>query len=217
MKSILRLRLFVVLFVAGVQSSFGASVMLDSFSEGSFLLQGDGTRTNETSIVSPFVTTRTTDAWGNCTWSVTLPPDSGVLTYVVAEILAGQGGTRFAMGIEYINTSGGWSFLGYDALVFDFTSVTGEGLLEIFVSDQDFGAMVRRSVAAPGLLVYPLEDLAASDLGALSRMSVRVIPQSETFSFSLNEITVVPEPSILMMLLSVAFVFCGRRVRRSET
>lgn len=209
-------QLLIALLATGAQCSFGASVVLDSFSEGSFHFQNGDDGSHQIAISSPLaVDTRSVYVGGNGTWSATLDSGTGILDYDVSEVVSTA---RFFLNLSYTRESGGtWSLLGYDALVFDFTSVTGEGLLEISVNDQDFGAMIRRSVTTPGLLVYPLEDLAASNLGSISGMGIRFTPQTDTFSMSLNEITVVPEPSIPMMLLSVAFVFCGRRVRRSET
>jgi hypothetical protein len=214
MKTNIRLRLLLALLAASAQCAFGASVIFDSFSEGGFHLQNGGDNTHQTSISSPLLLdTRSVYSSGNGTWSVILAPGSGVLDYNVGEVLST---TRFGLTLDYTRgTYGqGWSLLGYDALVFDFTSVTGEGLLAIFVNDQNADEMVRRSVTTPGQLIYPLEDLAASNLGSISGMSISFTPQTDAFSFSLNEIAAVPEPSVSVMLLALAALIAGRRVRR---
>jgi hypothetical protein len=216
MKIDLRLYLVITLFVSGARCAFGVSVVLDSFSEGTFYLESGGDETHETGILSPLLLdTRSTYAKGNGKWSVILASGTGVIDYNVDTVLSA---IRFGLVLDYTRASGGhWSLLGYDALVFEFTDVTGEGLLEIFVNDQDSGAMVRRSVTTPGLLVYPLEDLAASNLGSISGMSISFTPQTDTFSMSLNQITVVPEPSLPLLLLTVAVLIGGRRARRLQS
>lgn len=216
MKTNLRSKLLIALLATGAQCAFGSSVVLDSFSEGSFHFQSDvdSEGRHQSAISSPLaLDTRSVYVGGNGTWSTTLDSGTGVLDYNVSEVVSTA---RFFLDLDYTReASGNWSLLGYDALVFDFTSVTGEGLLEIFVNNQDFDAMVRRSVTTPGLLVYPLEDLAASNLGSISGMSIRFTPQTDTFSMSLNEITVIPEPSVSVMLLALVTLVAGHRTRRN--
>ena len=205
----------IAIVAPGAQRSLAASAMLDSFSEGTFLLQSGGDDYHEIGISSPLMLdTRRVYSGGNGTWSVILASGTGVLNYDVDEVLSTA---RFGLTLRYTRGTSGqrWSLLGYDALVFDFTSVTGEGLLEIQVWDQDIDQMVRRSVTTPGQLVYPLEDLAANSLGSLDGMSISFTPVTDTFSFSLNEIIVVPEPSISVMLLSLGGLIAGRRARRN--
>jgi len=215
MKTNIRLQLLVALLAASAQCAFGASVIFDSFSEGSFHLQNGGDNTHQTGISSPLLLdTRSVYSGGNGTWSVILAPGSGVLDYNVDEVLST---TRFGLTLDYTRGTYGqeWSLLGYDALVFDFTNVVGEGLLAIFVNDQNVDEMVRVPVNSAGQLVYPLEDLAASSLDSISGMSISFTPQTETFSMSLNEITVVPEPSVSVMLFLFAAVVAAKRGREN--
>jgi len=200
---------------AATQCSLAVSVIFDSFSEGSFHLQNGGDDFHHSGVFSPLLLdTRRVYSGGNGTWSVTLASGTGVLEYNVDEILSTA---RFGLSLRYTRgTSGqGWSLLGYDALVFDFTNVTGEGMLDISVPNQNFDEMVRRSVTTPGQLIYPLEDLAANNLGSISDMAIRFTPITDSFSFSLNEITVVPEPSVSGMLVPLAALLVGRRTRRN--
>lgn len=193
---------------------FSASLTLDSFSEGDFLLQNGGddfVDFDETMITSPLMDNRNVSGWGIGTWNVSLAPSSGVLDYSVTDIIAGQGTSRFGMSIRYSGT-GTVGFLGYDAFRFDFTSVTGAALLQVYVNNQNGGAMIPLTLDSSGPLLYPFSNIAANDLSSISDIIFRVIPQSDTFSFSLNEVSVVPEPSALFLfLLGGAGIFWIKR------
>ena len=96
--------------------------------------------------------------------------------------------------------------------MFDFTSVTGTALLDVQVNNQNVDAMIPVTFDSSGQLLYPLSNIAANDLSSISDISFKVTPQSDTFSFSLNEVSVVPEPSTLVLfLLGGAGVFWLRR------
>jgi hypothetical protein len=201
-------------FVGSHTSAFSASLTLDSFSEGDFLLQNGGDDfwdSDDTRINSPFTERRRVYGGGLGTWSISLEPSSGMLDYSVTEILAGQGTSRFGMTIRYSGT-GTVGFLEYDAFQFDFTSVTGTALLQVEVNNQNFDEMIPVTIDSSGELLYPFSNIAANDVSSISDIFFRVTPQSDTFSFSLNEVSVVPEPSALVLfLLGGAGVFWLRR------
>ena len=90
--------------------------------------------------------------------------------------------------------------------------MTGTALLEVQVNNQNVDAMIPVTFDSSGHLLYPFSNIAAYDLSSISDISFRVIPQSDTFSFSLNEVSVVPEPGTLVLfLLGGAGVFWLRR------
>ena len=211
MKSILRILLASVAIFGIHPRAYAATLILDSFSQGDFLLQNGGISSNDTTITSPLMDTRIVDGFGVGTWSVSLASSSGSLNYSVTEILSGQGTTRFGMNFRY-ERAGAIDLLGYSAFSLDFTNVTGTALLEVFVNNQNAGAMIPVTLDSSGQLVYPFANLAANDLSAIADISFRVIPQSDTFSFALNEVAVVPEPSALILcLFGAAGVFWRRR------
>lgn len=211
MKSILSVFLVAVAIVGSHPRASAATLILDSFSQGDFFLQSGGPNFNDTAITSPLMDSRIVDGFGVGTWSVSLASSSGSLIYSVTEILSGQGTTRFGMNFRYERT-GAVDLLGYSAFGLDFTDVTGTGLLEVFVNNQNAGAMIPVTLDSSGQLFYPFANLAANDLSTITDISFRVIPQSNTFSFALNEVSVVPEPSTLVLcLLGAAGVFWRRR------
>lgn len=211
MKRILRVFLVVFALAGGHPRACAATLILDSFSQGDFILQSGGANSNDTTITSPLMDSRIVDGFGVGTWSVSLASGSGSLNYSVTEILEGQGTTRFGMNFRYERT-GADDLLGYSAFSLDFTNVSGTALLEVFVKNQNAGAMIPVTLDSSGQLIYSFANLAANDLSAITDISFRVIPQSDTFSFALNEVSVVPEPSTLILcMFGAAGAFWRRR------
>ncbi len=189
--------------------AIAASLTLDSFSEGDFLLQKGGDDFVDTMINSPLIDRRRVYGSSLGTWSVSLSPSSGSLNYSITDIPSGQS-ARLGMSIRYSGNT--VDLLGYDAFLFDFTSVTGTALLDVQLNNQNVDAMIPVTFDSSGQLFYPLSNIAANDLSSISDIIFRVIPQSDTFSFSLNEVSVVPEPSALVLfLLGGAGIFWLRR------
>ncbi|MEM9283971.1 MAG: PEP-CTERM sorting domain-containing protein [Verrucomicrobiota bacterium] len=211
MRTLFILFMVVIALAGTLTRAYSATLILDSFSEGDFLLQDGGDESDEIAISSPVVDSREVLGFGQGTWSIAMVAGNGSLDYFVTEILGTPGSPRFGMIFQYESMPSA-SLLGFDAFSFDFTGVTGTALLEIFVNNQNAAAMMPVTLDSSGQLVYPFANLAANDLSAISNISFRVIPQSDTFSFSLNEVSIVPEPSaFIFLLLGGAGVFRRRR------
>lgn len=214
MKTTLRFQLLIVLAAAGGQVAFGASVMLDTFSEGDFLIPQGGILSDQSSIASLLIDTRRVEGTGLGIWSASIVAGSGVLNYDVPEYIPGGRGTF--LELRYTRGSGIWSLLGYDALVFDFASVTGTGLMEVYITASNASEVVQVPVTTPGPLNYSLENMAAPSLDDVGALTVRFYPEVDGFSVSLDQITVVPEPSVSVMLFAVLTLIIGRRARRHQ-
>jgi hypothetical protein len=181
-------------------------IPVDSFSEGEFYFEGEISARVQESISSPLVDSRIMSAVGLGTWSVRLVPGSGFLAYEATEYV--PSGRGFSVALHYTRSGSLWSIEEYDAIELDFVSVTGSGLLQISVSTSDMDNVVEVPVTSPGILRYPVSYLAASSLNDITAMDIRLSPDGGNFSFHLNQIGVVPEPSSCL-LLGASFLLLG--------
>ena len=201
----------VLLLLAGVRIPSQATV-LDSFSEGEFHLESGGQQLARSDISSPLVSRRRVQASGIGPWSVDLVSGSGVLNCDVADTGPPQGQHGF-FGIDFYYTAAGnpWSLSGYDAIIFDFLEVTGMARLHVRLHPSDPVQIIPVAVVSAGELFYPIANTGTTNLDEIAGMQVFLIPESDTFSFSLNEIVAVPEPSIAVLLLVSSAGFLRKR------
>lgn len=154
--------------------------------------------------------TRRVDALGFGEWSVALDPAGGVLTYDVREWV--PGGRGFYMIARYTRNQAKWSILGFDSVELHLSEVSGMGNLEVSVTTSDLTKVVQVSIEEPGILIYPLSNLAAEeDLN--ESMFFRFIPESDGFKVSISEIVLVPEVST-SILLAVGLLWLNVQRRR---
>jgi hypothetical protein len=104
----------VVALVGTPTRAFSASLILDSFSEGDFLLQSGGDDSDKITIASPVVDSREVLGFGRGTWSISMVAGNGSLDYSVTEILGGPGSPRFGMIFQYESMPSA-NLLGFDA------------------------------------------------------------------------------------------------------
>jgi hypothetical protein len=187
-----------------------ASIVIDSFDEGAFSLAEDGTRTNISSIAGTIVDTRRVEGLGLGDWSAVLTLGSGFIEYDVQEII--PAGRPFGLFLSYTRNASSFSLLGFDAFLLDFSAVSGNGMLEIYLDSSETNSVVKVPITSAGVLEYSFDNLAAGSLENIDRMTISISPDSSPFSFRLNEVSVVPEPSALILtLFGVAGVFRRRR------
>jgi hypothetical protein len=200
------------LLLLGAPWTPAEATVLDSFSEGEFHLESGGQQLARSDISSPLVSTRRVQAYGIGPWSVDLASGSGVLICNVTDTGPPPGQHGF-FGIDFYYAAAGnpWSLSGYDAIVIDFLEVTGMARLHVRLNPSDPVQITPVAVVSAGELSYPIANTGATSLDEIAGMQVFLIPESDTFSFSLNEIAAVPEPSIVVLLLGLPVCLVGRR------
>ena len=111
-----------------------------------------------------------------------------------------------------------YSLAGYSGLVFDFTDVQGTGALIVELGGQsaaNYGPQAHRvPIIAPGEIMVPNELLnfgTGGSIGSFPAMHMRFEAATEQFSFTLNEIRLVPEPSTFVLMLVGALGMLARR------
>jgi hypothetical protein len=204
----------IIITISSLLSPFwnaqASTVVIDSFTESGFTVGGFGNPFTSTGdIQSQLVATRVVVARGPGRWTATLNPSDGFLRYEVVTTLESPVGsllylTYYPAAGETIN------LLGQDTFLLTFSGLTGQG-------DLQFGAGVRLPLTASGEVLYPFSYLTASlDLSALPALQFEFYPTSADFSFTLNEISVIPEPSAMMFIAITALGLSTRkgRIRR---
>ena len=191
----------------------GASLVIDSFSDGTIAIGSGGSYLSpEVPIASDVVTTRGLYVAGsidNWDWRADLNPPPGSFFFNADRLQTG--GRVLRLSLNYDSTSS-FSLSGYRAFELDLRAVTGKGLMEIIIASSDASQRIQVSIDSPGTVSYPFENLAASSLESLNRLSVHFFPEADDFSFTLDEIRVVPEPSgSLMVVLGIILGVSRRR------
>jgi hypothetical protein len=110
--------------------------------------------------------------------------------------------------------------LGYDAFEFDFSSLSGTGFLiaEIGSPSATYPPDTTNRIAlgASGVVTLPFSELNYGDsstIGSFHSIHFVFEADSQEFSFGLNEIRVVPEPSAWLLIGSGAGALLLRRHR----
>jgi hypothetical protein len=189
----------------------GASVILDSFSDGYFRLHDSGATSNESPISSSIVTDRGASGVGIGQWSAAVIASSDILTYSIVDGSPSPG--RYYLGIGYTHASGSFSLLGYDAFEFSIARVVGAGFVEMAIGASLPSERVRIAFDSPGVLIYPFSDLNnTNSLEDVTLLSFRIIPDSTEFSVTMDYLAVIPEPS-MGALLTIGFALAGKRRR----
>jgi len=200
-----------ILGIIGLLGSIctGATIIVDSFDEGAFSLNHNGTTTNQTGIAETILNTRRVDGSGLGQWSATMVLGSGFIEYEALEIIPA---TRpFALFITYSNSNGLFSLSSFNSFRLDFGEVSGSAMLAIFLSSSDVNSLVEIPLSASGVAEYSFANMAASSLDNLSGLTIRISPDSSPFSFSLNEVALVPEPSTLVLAMLGVFTVIRRK------
>lgn len=198
---------------------WGSTLVLDSFSSGDFVLDQN----------SPGFTSAITGPIGSqrhslvssrvfspgTTSQATLNSSIGILSFEV------DGTSLDSRPLELALTyapGGPFSLLGYDALVFDFASVSGSGfiIVELGSPSDTYGPEVPRvPIDSAGSITFPFSELTFGTGGSVDSFNALQITfeaETEQFSFTLNEVRAVPEPSAVY--LAGIGVLCLLRRRR---
>lgn len=195
--------------------------VLDSFTEGPFSISISGSTSASDSITSPFGETRSAgvtsrQAMAGGTVTSTLDDSLGTLAFNVDALPSGSG----AIDLRLSYTGGGpYSLLGFSALEFDFSAVTGTGslLVALDYAEAVYGlSLFRVPLNSTGTTVFDVSDItlgSGASLGDFDSMQIIFEADTEQFAFTLNEIRAVPEPSVTLLTLSLFLTTLLRRRR----
>ena len=191
-------------------SAPGSVLMIDSFTKGRIEIGSDTSSKQDREFApsSPEVAYRWVKGTGGAYWHVSMPSGSGALTYSVNT--SGQL-EDFDVFARYGFSSGHYDILAYDAFVLDFSRVLGRGILRISVKTQNVDVPVN----TPGLLRVPLEMFGnPGEFHDVYGVEFTFRPTTPEFSFTLAEISLVPEPSALLLGMLGAPLLLLRRRRQ---
>jgi hypothetical protein len=202
----------------------GATLLLDSFNEGSYNLSYSGQLNATSTISSPLGSRRDArlnnrDAIAGAVVTSTLDDTLGTLSFSVNGL---SSNTLRPLDLRMSYSQGGpFSILGYSAFELDFSSVTGAGFLIIELGSETaiYGPSAYRiSINNPGTVSVPFSNLNFGTNGSINSFNALHFTfeaATEQFSMSLNEIRVVPEPSsFLLFLVGVVGTTLHRRRRK---
>ena len=204
--------LLLSLLFAGIlclSRSDAATLLLDDFSSGSFLLSFGGSTSNSGAFGTPLTDQRNVSGVGFPNWTATLA--TGDLDYNVNQLDPSP--RRNYLNLKYSLASGTFSLLGYEAFAVDVTNVVGTGEFVAFV-DGTPGADIRFTINGSSTIVSPFSGLDTSQsLGSLSQMNFRFYAISDDFSLTIDDVRIVPEPSasLLTGFGAVTVLFQRRR------
>jgi hypothetical protein len=190
----------------------GSVLVIDPFTVGGIEIGSDmpSQQARESFPYPSEILDRFVKGTGEDFWHVSMPSGSGELTYSTN---ASGGLAGFDVLTRYRFRSEHYDILTYDAFVLDFTRVSGRGTLEILVESQD----VAVSVEAPGLLRVSLEMFEnPGEFNDVGYVIFTFRPVTPEFSFTLAEISLVPEPSAFLLALAGGCAPACRRRRRRD-
>ena len=194
-------------------SSFGATVIFDDFTTGSYDIGiTKPSSQNTSSIVASLVDTRSSVGSGAGFWSSTVDTGAGTLSYVLALRPGGNPLEDHNFRVNFSNSSGNINLLGFDAFVLNVGSVVGSAMVFAYVGTGDPSlGVVPVSLNGSGNIVIPFSDMAEGDPMNPSSISFLIVPQTLDFSVTLNGISVIPEPSAIVLSMLGACFFLVRR------
>lgn len=220
MKAILEIFLLILLLPSIPGTC--ATLIVDSFTEDDFFLSTEGFGSQNSMVSSPFGSRRFSSissriAAPGTVITTTLDSNAGTLT----SLFDGQSTSTSRLNFQATYFQGGpFSVLGYDAFEFDFSALAGTGFLivELGSGSDTYGPATNRiAIDSPGTVSVPFSELNFGTGGAIdSFLAIHFVfeADSEMFSFTLDEIRVVPEPSrALLTLVGLCAVRIPRRRR----
>lgn len=198
----------------------GASLVLDSFTEGDHFLSHDDDLEAVAAVTTPFGTSRRTTLGiprlaPGTTVASTLSTTDGTLGFVVDGVSSISRPLSLRMSYRY---GGPFSLLGYSAFEFDISALSGSGSLIVELGSQSTYRPTANRIAltGPGTVSVPFSELNFGSNGSIESFSAlhfTVEAETEEFSMTLDEIRVVPEPSTTVLSMPLALTLLLRRRR----
>lgn len=194
-----------------LNTSNAATVIFDDFSTGRSSISSSGSSQSNQLIVSLFADSRTLTGSGTQNWSALVNITSTTLSYSLS-IPSGILDPSQRLQLDYVSSLGNFNLLGYDSFVFHVSALSGAGQVMAY-----FGASGHQSGALPvnltstGDLYIPFTSANAHNPASIDSIHFWILPQDANFSVTFTGISVIPEPSALILS---ALGACALLVRR---
>jgi hypothetical protein len=206
-----------IIILAGF-SVFGSSarsaILLDLFSAGNFDVQNVRSAPLVVPNSDSIWRLRSTDWLGGLTEAyMTQDASQGSLKLRVALREEPNPRLDFKFSLNYFNDSGGMDLLGNTHALIRISSLTGRG--DIATTYQGIASDVLYSLSLPGEYLVPLQGIPAG-LNP-SNFGFNFYVRSADFSVTIDEIVLVPEPSVFGLVSLVGIAIISRRKRNSDT
>jgi hypothetical protein len=195
--------------------------IVDSFDQGGFTISIPGNfNPVEESVALPLAQRRLTAfkvvfSPPNTAYESTLDSAAGTLAFVVS------GPPLFPhipITLELVYSGGGpYNISSCTNFILGFSELSGVGSLYIEAGTSEGLDVHRIDLTAPGDVLYSVSDVTANSIHSVDSFNIlRFIfeARSDNFSFTLDEIRLVPEPGAGMLLLTAGIGFLSLRPRR---
>ena len=155
-------------------------------------------------------------ASGNGNWEASVKLDVGMLEYQLAFVQSMEDLQTVSLELIYsYNFPDAFSLGNVSHFSFDFENIEGVGELLVAKREPGSGEYISVTepiqVSQPGMFLVPVTQ---SDLDTVNLLRFTMIPKTSEFSFSLNEIAVIPEPTTWSLLLLGGAPWAWRRVKQ---
>ena len=205
--------LLVLLFRPAASASV---VVLDSFSERDFAVSNVFDAPLISFEPGGIVETRYTSWRGTATSSyMTQTSESGILNLRLSLRGDPPVNNPAVFSLMYINGNSAIDLIGLSHAVIRVTSFTGTGGLRLYLNGGPEPASITLSGPGDYLLPIPVLTGEAAEI-PITRLTIDFLGRSADFAVTLDEITLIPEPSCSGLLLAGGLLVTGMR-RRQRT
>lgn len=194
-----------------LNTSNAATVIFDDFSTGRFSIGSSGLAQTTNPITSPFADTRTTLGSGFSDWAAQVNITSTTLSYSLS-IPGGILAPDQKIQLNYASSLGNFNLLGYDSFVFHVSALSGAGQIMAYFDDtghQSGASPV--NLTSTGDLYIPFTNANPHNPAAIDSIHFWILPQDANFSVTFTGISVIPEPSALILSALGACILLFRR------
>ncbi len=199
-----------------VTSAKSAAILLDSFSTGGVALQADGPISDDHNLTGTGFEIRGALGRGFYGWTAFVDSQSGVFNYAV-ELRGTPAPSNFFL-LSYSKQTVVLQLMGLDTLVMNIASLTGLGELQASFGDEPGPFAASLPINGVGDVAFRFSALFPSGWNdAVPSITIKFVPKSANFSITLGEISIVPEPSGVVLLAGTAAVWGLRRKRAMPT
>jgi hypothetical protein len=206
--------------IAPYQNGAAAVSMVDTFDQGGFSLSSPGGNPSDEIVNLPLGTSRYADLsrWltsSGSTMKSNLNASTGTLTYATSGISL----SFFPMSLTLVYSGATLhNITGCTEFILGFSELVGVGTLYVELGGSTgVEGVIRADLASPGEVHYPVSSVyegAGHTLDSFNVLTFRFESRSAEFSFTLDEIRLVPEPSVAVMVLAAGAFCLGSRRRR---
>lgn len=207
-----------------LSASASAAVVVDSFTEDSFTLDTENSAV-DANVDLAFAERRVSQintefAQSGTTMNSTLDAGSGSLSFSVDGTTTNQN-RPLRLQLGYFQ-GGPYDISGYNAYEFDFQNISGTGFLivELALAASDYSRpTIRVTLDSSGTVTVPFDSVNVESpisLDSFPATHITFEAESEQFSFVLDEVRVVPEPSSMLLLgIGISGLLTRRRMIRT--